>query len=124
MLSNEDFEPWESPSCLGITVHRAAANDVDCRTRAARGSGGMDCSLGAVRFRSDADLEFMASSETTSEHLGLQRATLPLIRHHNPSHQMHCWLNVCNHPVATSNSPLSKRPTSRLGCIAWFNRGL
>jgi hypothetical protein len=28
--------------------------------------------------------------------------------------------NGCNHPVATSDSPLSKRPTSRLGCIAWL----
>ena len=28
--------------------------------------------------------------------------------------------NDCNHPVATRDFPLSKRPTSRLGCIAWF----
>ncbi len=29
--------------------------------------------------------------------------------------------NSCNHPVATNNFPLSKRPTSRLGCIAWLS---
>jgi len=28
--------------------------------------------------------------------------------------------NVYNHPVATRDSPLSKRPTSRLGCIFLF----
>ncbi|MBM3966582.1 MAG: hypothetical protein FJ308_16185 [Planctomycetes bacterium] len=29
--------------------------------------------------------------------------------------------NGCNHPVATRGSQLSKRPTSRLGCIAWLS---
>ncbi len=28
--------------------------------------------------------------------------------------------NVCHHPVATRDCPLSKRPTSRLGCMAWL----
>ena len=30
------------------------------------------------------------------------------------------WQNDGNHPVATEDCPLSIRPTSRLGCIAWF----
>jgi hypothetical protein len=68
-----------------------------------------------------------------SSHAGSVPASARAARHHRlaehrqltapaPSRRASYSINFndCNHPVATRDFPLSKRPASRLGCIAWF----